>query len=276
MSLKSSEVKNFLSSWINKILKAFLVSSVFCHCTLPLFIRSMLRLLKFVSKTIFLSPEFSRSIFFSWKLTMTKKSSQSFWHWESESRTSSWLNIRPKSLTDRYSSCSWQIRSSIGSTCKSNYIRFQRIISEVSCSLSSYSLSIKSVTNLFNPWEILTHEWDLSLFTDSFLISLHICLASSWLWLLTRAQFGVPSNPTFRVRWFFISWQSALTTCHWFCKLSELFSILLSWSTVRLQLLSRFLHQCKFWSQGFGPRVFPLVLGTFTIDLLVQERQSKV
>ena len=43
-------------------------------------------------------------------------------------------------------------------------------ISEVSCSLSSYSLSIKSVTNLFNPWEILTHEWEVSLFTDSILI----------------------------------------------------------------------------------------------------------
>ena len=32
-------------------------------------------------------------------------------------------------------------------------------VSEVSCSLSSYSLlSIKSVTNLFKPREILTHE----------------------------------------------------------------------------------------------------------------------
>ena len=45
-------------------------------------------------------------------------------------------------------------------------------ISEISCSsASSYSLSIKSVTNLFSPWEILTHERELSLFTDSILIS---------------------------------------------------------------------------------------------------------
>ena len=44
-------------------------------------------------------------------------------------------------------------------------------VSVVSCSLSSYSLSIKSVTNLFKPWEILTHEWELSLLTDSNLIS---------------------------------------------------------------------------------------------------------
>ena len=44
-------------------------------------------------------------------------------------------------------------------------------ISEVSCSLSSFSLLLKSVTNFFKPWEILTHEWELSLFTDSILIS---------------------------------------------------------------------------------------------------------
>ena len=44
-------------------------------------------------------------------------------------------------------------------------------ISEVSCSLSSCSLLFKVVTNLFKPWEILTHEWELSLFTDSILIS---------------------------------------------------------------------------------------------------------
>ena len=44
-------------------------------------------------------------------------------------------------------------------------------VSEVSCSLSSYSLSIKSVTNLFKPWEIMTHEWELSLCTDSILIA---------------------------------------------------------------------------------------------------------
>ena len=39
-------------------------------------------------------------------------------------------------------------------------------------------------------------------------------------------NFCVPSNPTFRVSWFFISWQSVLTTCHWFCELWELVSVL--------------------------------------------------
>ena len=44
-------------------------------------------------------------------------------------------------------------------------------ISEVSCSLSFFSLLFKSVTNVFKPWEILTHEWELSLFIDIILIS---------------------------------------------------------------------------------------------------------
>ena len=44
-------------------------------------------------------------------------------------------------------------------------------ISEVSCSLSSWSLLFNFVTNLFLPWEILPHEWELSLFIDSIPIS---------------------------------------------------------------------------------------------------------
>ena len=45
-------------------------------------------------------------------------------------------------------------------------------ISELSCSLSSSSLLLlKSVTNLFKPWEILTHGWELSLITDAILFS---------------------------------------------------------------------------------------------------------
>ena len=87
-------------------------------------------------------------------------------------------------------------------------------ISEVSCSLSSSSLLLKSVTNLFNPWEILTHEWELSLFTDSILISTSIfTFAGSWLWLLTRAQLWYSLESKLSARWFFISWQSVLTTC---------------------------------------------------------------
>ena len=78
-------------------------------------------------------------------------------------------------------------------------------VSEVSCSLSSYSLSIKSVTNLFNPWDILTHEWELSLCTDSILFSTP--------YLPCRQQ-DVPSNtgPILafpRIQPFWVSWFSS-------------------------------------------------------------------
>ena len=50
--------------------------------------------------------------------------------------------------------------------CKRKYFRFR-----CRCLLLVVVvfLSIKSVTNLFKPWEILTHEWELSLFTGSIL-----------------------------------------------------------------------------------------------------------
>ena len=38
------------------------------------------------------------------------------------------------------------------------YTNSSNFVSEVSCSLSLSSLLLKSVTNLFKPWEILTHE----------------------------------------------------------------------------------------------------------------------
>ena len=43
MTLKSSEIKKFLSWRISTVLKSFLVSSASCHCTLSHFIRPMLR-----------------------------------------------------------------------------------------------------------------------------------------------------------------------------------------------------------------------------------------
>ena len=131
MTLKSSEVKNFLSWQISTTLKYFLVASASLHFALPHFIRPMLGVLKIVPKIIFQSPEFNRTIFFSRLLTMTKKS-QSFCHWVSEIRLSSWLNVSPNSLTNRYSSCSWASRGrsswfcfSLWSAWKSKYIRFQ-------------------------------------------------------------------------------------------------------------------------------------------------------
>ena len=64
---------------------------------------------------------------------MTKNSTQSFWHWVSDMRISSWLYVSPRSFTDRYSSCGWWSRStsswfcfSLWSARKSKYICLQR------------------------------------------------------------------------------------------------------------------------------------------------------
>ena len=57
--------KEFRVLTSSTILKSFLDTSVSCHLTLPHVTRSMLRVLKFVPKIIFQSPEFNRSIFFS-------------------------------------------------------------------------------------------------------------------------------------------------------------------------------------------------------------------
>ena len=73
------------------------------------------------------------------------------------------------------------------------------------------------------------------------------------------SNFGVPSNPTFRVSWIFVSWQSVLTTCLWFCKIVRTRQCALSWSIVRLQLSPGILHQYKILSHDFAVRAFPLV-----------------
>ena len=79
------------------------------------------------------------------------------------------------SLPDGKSSCGWPGKSTsfwfhpiLQSPRQNKYFRvsskkYSNCTSETSSSLSSSSLLLKSVTNLSNPWEILTHEWDLSL-----------------------------------------------------------------------------------------------------------------
>ena len=144
-------------------------------------------------------------------------------------------------------------------------------ISEVSCSLSSSSLSIKSVTNSSKPREILTHEWELSLFTDSTLFS-----TRNWLWLPTRAQCWCSLESNLSDQIFFI-----LTKCThdkplilWIVRILQCLS---SWNTVRLQLFPGILHQYKIWLLGLVVRAFPLVLCILAIDILyVQEHHSKV
>ena len=117
-------------------------------------------------------------------MTMTKKSTQLFWHWVGDMRISCWLYISPRSFTDGYSSFWWASRSTSSWSCfslwsarNSKYIRLQSKFFELHFRgfllvvVVLHVVALKSVTYLFKPWKILTHEWELSLFTDLILIS---------------------------------------------------------------------------------------------------------
>ena len=137
----------------------------------------MLTIQKILLKIIFCSPEFYHSIVVTRETSVTKKMDQFLRHWIIGERILSWFNISPSSFPHMYSSCGC---AGIISFCgfalafdrhaKSPALNFNanssNCISEVSC-----SLLFKFVTNLFKPWEILTHVWELSLFTDIILIS---------------------------------------------------------------------------------------------------------
>ena len=108
---------------------------------------------------------------------MTKKSTQLFWHWVSDRRQfSGSISVQvlsPISTVLLNEQARVRLRgfaSAFDRLAKSPALNFNaktsNCISEVSC-----SLLFKFVTNLFKPWEILTHEWELSLFTDIILIS---------------------------------------------------------------------------------------------------------
>ena len=75
-----------------------LLPSCFSYITRP-----TLRVLKFVPKIIFQSPEFDRAIFFPKKFSVSKKSVQSFCRWVRLIRLSPWFNINPFPFKNMYS-----------------------------------------------------------------------------------------------------------------------------------------------------------------------------
>ena len=148
-----------------------------------------------IMKRIFYSPEFNRSIIVPRLISISKKIDQFLRHWIIGERIFLWFNISPSSLPKTYGSCGWAGRIASLWFCfafdrlaKSPAFNFNayssNCISEVSCSLSSWSLLFKFVINLFKPWEILTHEW-----TDLILISTHINRVGNRLLLPIRARF---------------------------------------------------------------------------------------
>ena len=82
-----------------------------------------------------------------------------FAHWVRLIELSSWFNINPCSFLEKVQSLKMDgllgFALALDRLAHANTLVFNAntsvLVSEVSCSLSSYSLSIKSVTNLFNP-----------------------------------------------------------------------------------------------------------------------------
>ena len=176
MTLKISEIKNFLSWRFSTILKYLLVASISCHFAL------------FHQTNIESSQIRPEDYLFNLQNSIAPSSSRC--NCPCRRRVFSlfatgyaWLDWALGSISvynlTRIGTVLVNEQAEVGllgfalafdRLAKANTFVFNAsasvFVSEVSCSLSSYSLSIKSVTNLFNPWEILTHEWELSLFTD--------------------------------------------------------------------------------------------------------------
>ena len=169
MTLNSSEIKTFLSWRVSTILKSSLVASASLHLALPpkiiLFSRNQAHhlLLEVIDH-----DEEENSIFFViGKARLHRVPGSISVHLLSHISTV---------LAEEQAEVGLRgVALAFGRLAKASTFIFNAnssdFVSEVSCSLSSYSLSIKSVTNLFNPWEILPHKWESSLFTDSILMS---------------------------------------------------------------------------------------------------------
>ena len=107
LTLKSSEVKNFLSWWISRILKYFLVSSASCQACFPLAIWPMRGVHEIFLKIFFYSPELNGSIIFSMHmLSMTKKMNHFLRDYKVGEWVFPWFNIGPSSFLNR--NCFWR------------------------------------------------------------------------------------------------------------------------------------------------------------------------
>ena len=192
--LKSSEVENFSSWRISTVLKSFLVASapaiLFFHTTSDqyceysnLFRRSSFSLQNSIAPSSSRDNSPSRR-----KVFILFATGYAWSNWAPGSTSIHDFSRISTSLEDEQ-----VVEGLLGFV-----LAFDRlanantsvIVVEVSCSLSSYYLSINSVTNLFRPWEnsdprvrvVVVHRFN-------FWFPLHVYLASNWLWLPIRVQF---------------------------------------------------------------------------------------
>ena len=110
-------------------------------------------------------------------------------------------------MTSRFSSLWFCFR--LWSGCENLHNRLWRLFFSRSAG-TSVLLYFESITNLFDPWEILTQDWELSWLRDQILISIAIQTAGC------DFQYGsnscVSLNPSFWLWWLIIFWKSVFTT----------------------------------------------------------------
>ena len=190
MSLKSSEINN-CSCIISTVLESPSCSSSCCQTCFPSTIRPMNRLWEWILKIFFDSPDMNRSILFSmYCLRVSKKMDYFLRHFVlREKRIFPWFNVNPlpfihrndtRWITSRFPSlwfcfCLCLAHKIFCTQFKTHILRPD--LREFLCRYCS-----KTIANLFDPCEILTHESVLSLLRDnSGLNSTSTVQATNWL-----------------------------------------------------------------------------------------------
>ena len=239
MTLKSSESKNFLSWWVSTKMKSFLVSSAFCHCTLP-FHQTNVENSQIRTEDI---PLFSRIQSLHHLLEVDDHDEEEY---------SIVLTLGNRLANKTSGSTSVHFLSPMGKVFVDGLARIRLC----GCALA-FDLLAKAGAFDFNAK--LSNCILKVCFLLVVVVLLHVAQVRDQLFQVMRnydprvrivfvyrsnpdfhsmftlkvngcdfqygLNFGVPSNPTFRVRWFFIFWQSVLTTSHLICKLWEFLSV---------------------------------------------------
>ena len=154
-------------------------------------------------------------------LVMTKKMNQFLRHFIIGGLIFSWFNISPSSFSNRYSSCGWAGRIS----------SLYRLAKSPAFNLNAYSSSCTSEL----PGRCCSNSWPT-------------CWGHEKRNFQYRPNLGVPCDPTFRFKCFFVSWQSVLTAGHCICELWEFCSVACHENIVRFQQHSGILHPYKICS----------------------------
>ena len=128
MTLKGSEIKNFLSWRVSTILKSFLVTSASSHFTLPHFIKPTLRVHKIVPKITFLISRIRSQYLLLEVIVHAEEECLAFWPLGVLDRISIHVLSRIGTVPCRRASCGRSSRFcfSLSSACVSKYFRLQR------------------------------------------------------------------------------------------------------------------------------------------------------